>query len=472
MSATRSNVAQSFDLLVRDIDWLITVDPERRVIRDAAIGVVGGRIVAIGKSAEIGASQAAQVVDGRGTVVTPGLVDCHLHSSFQLSRGLADESNAQSFLFDRMYPYEAALEGEDVRVSASFAAMELLKHGVTCFIDPGNYHPTESVEGVLATGIRMVVGRSSFDLTKSVLGLLPERMIEDTAQALARAEEVLERYASGYDARLRASASFRGLNNASDELITGLKRLADRYGTLLQTHACFSYSTHDGSISRGGLAEIERLEALGVLDERMLVVHSGWLEPQEVALIARRKPNLVCAPSSSLHNGYGNFVVGKLPELLALGVNVAIGSDHASSGIVDMTQEMRLACCCYKETRINPRVMPPETGVEMATINGARAALWDDRIGSIELGKDADFVVYDTKRPEWQPLINPISNLVYSATGDSVRDVFVAGEQVVKSGRLTRVDEDAIYAEIPRAVSRFGKRLDMKKIVTLKWPVS
>ena len=110
------------------------------------------------------------------------------------------------------------------------------------------------------------------------------------------------------------------------------------------------------------MAEIERLEKLGVIDERMLIVHSGWLEPEEVAILARRKPSLVCAPSSSLHNGYGNFLFGKLPELMALGVNVTVGSDHASSGIVDMPQEIRLACCCYKETRINPRVMPPETG--------------------------------------------------------------------------------------------------------------
>ena len=218
-------------------------------------------------------------------MATPGFVDCHLHSSFQLSRGLADEANAQSFLFDRMYPYEAALDADDVRVSATLAATELLKHGVTCFIDPGNYHPESSVEGVMSTGIRMVVSRSSFDLTKSVLGLLPERMIENTATALERAEAVLEKYAKSGNPRLGASASFRGLNNASDELIVGLDKLAKKYGTLLQTHACFSYSTHDSSIARGGLAEIERLEQLGVLDEHMLVVHSGWLEPQEVAML-------------------------------------------------------------------------------------------------------------------------------------------------------------------------------------------
>jgi 5-methylthioadenosine/S-adenosylhomocysteine deaminase len=468
---------QSVDLLIHDIDWLITVDSGRRIIRDAAIAVDRGKIVAIEKSAEISKRfSGRQTVDGRRTVATPGFIDCHLHSSFQLSRGLADEANAQSFLFDRMYPYEAALEGDDVRISATLAAAELLKHGVTCFIDPGNYHPESSVEGIMATGIRAIVSRSSFDLTKSVLGILPERMIESTDVALERAEAVLARYArpggTSGNPRLGASASFRGLNNASDELILGLDKLARTFGTLLQTHACFSYSTHDSSVARTGLAEIERLEALGVIDERMLIVHSGWLEPQELAILAERKPSLVCAPSSSLHNGYGNFLFGKLPELIALGVNVAIGSDHASSGIVDMPQEVRLACCCYKETRINPRVMPPETGLEMATRNGAKAALMADRIGSIEVGKEADIVLFDTNRPEWQPLINPVSNLVYSATGDSVCDVFVAGEHVVAGGRLTRIDEEKLYAEIPVAVARFGKHLKFDQMVQLRWPVS
>ena len=470
---SKTSKPKKADLLIKEIAWLITVDKGRRIIRNAAIAVAKGRIVAIGKSREIeDAFSADKVIDGADTVATPGFTDCHLHSSFHLSRGLADEANAQSFLFDRMYPYEAAMEQEDVRVSATHACAELLRHGVTCFIDPGNYHPEASVAAAKATGIRMVAGRSSFDLTKSVMGLLPERMIEDTAVCLKKAEEVLERYGQTDNPRLKASASFRGLNNASDELIVGLKKLADKYDTLLQTHACFSYSTHDGCVARCGLAEIERMDHLGVLDERMLVVHSGWLEPQEVAILARTKPSLVCAPSSSLHNGYGNFVVGRIPELMAFGVNVGLGSDHASSGIVDMTQEMRLAACGYKEVRMNPRVMPPEHAIEMATINGAKAAHWSDRIGSIEVGKDADIVLFDTLRPEWQPLINPVSNLVYSATGDSVRDVFVAGEQVVKGGRLTRIDEMALYREIPATVARFSKRLKMNEIVTLKWPVT
>jgi len=466
------SAAQQADLVVRGIDWLITVDPGRRVIRDAAVVVKGGKFVAVGKTADIERVwSAGRVVDGKGMVGTPGFIDNHLHSSFQMSRGLADEANAQSFLFDHMYPYEGAMTEEDVYVSASLAAIELLRHGVTCFIDPGNYHPEATVRAIAASGLRMVVSTSCFDKTKSVMGLLPESMIETTDRCLAKTEELFDKYRSAHGGRVSASASFRGLNNASDELILGLKQLSQKYATFLQTHACFAYSTHDSSVAQYGKPEIERLESLGVLDESMLLVHSGWLEPHEVAILVRRKPTLVAAPTSSVHNGYGNITVGKLPELMALGVNVSLGSDHACSGAVDIVQEMRHCACGYKEARMNPRVMPPEHAVEMATINGARGAGVGDRIGSVDVGKEADLVLFDATVSEWQPLYNPVSNLVYSATGNTVKHVFVAGEQVVRDGRLTRIDQDAIMREVGKTAARIAARLDMKKINKLQWPV-
>jgi 5-methylthioadenosine/S-adenosylhomocysteine deaminase len=388
-----------------------------------------------------------------------------------LSRGLADEANAQSFLFERMYPYEAANTEEDVFVSSAFAALELLRHGVTCFADPGNYYPDATVRAVMATGMRMNVATSCFDQTKSVLGLLPASMIESTGQCLEKTEALFERYRGKHQGRLSVSASFRGLNNATDKLIRGLKEIADRHGSFVQTHACFAYSTHDSSIAQHGKPEIERLEALGVLDERTLLVHSGWLEPHEVALLVKRKPTVVCSPSSSMHNGYGYIGRGMHPELLALGVNVSLGSDHASSGIVDIVQEMRLCACGHKEARIDPRVMPPERALEMATLNGARGVGMADRIGSIETGKDADFVLFDAAVPEWQPLYNPVSNLVYSATGNTVKHVYIGGEQVLKDGRLAKVDHDEILRLVETAAARIAGRLDMNKVVRLLWPV-
>jgi 5-methylthioadenosine/S-adenosylhomocysteine deaminase len=467
-----AGAATRADLLIRGIDWLITVDGDRRVIRDAAIAVRDGRFAAVGKTADMeGTWIAERVIDGRGTVSTPGLIDNHLHSSFHLARGLADEANAQSFLFEHMYPYEAAMEEDDVRVSVMLAAMEMLRHGVTCYVEPGNYHPEVTVEGIMQAGMRMVLAVSCFDRNKSVTGIMPARMIEDTARCIAKTEALFEKYPGRHAGRLTVSASFRGMNNSSDELILALKEIAVRETAILQTHACYSYFTHDSSVVQFGMPEIERLESLGVLDENMLLLHGGWFEPQEIAILARRKPTVVCCPSSSLHNGYGNLTVGMHPELLALGVNVSLGTDHASSGCVDLVQEMRYCACGYKELRLNPRLMPPEQALEMATINGARGAGLADRVGSIEVGKEADLVLFDATAPEWQPLHNPVSNLVYSATGNTAKHVFVRGEQVLRDGRLVHLDEGDILREVGAAGRRIGTRLDMQKMTKLRWPV-
>jgi cytosine/adenosine deaminase-related metal-dependent hydrolase len=296
-------------------------------------------------------------------------------------------------------------------------------------------------------------------------------MIETTEQALERSSALLELVAKENDPRLTASVSFRGLSNSTDKLIVGCKELAKKHGCILQTHACFNYSTHDDSLANFGAPEIERLERLGVLDERTLLVHMGWLEPHELEIVARRRPSLVSAPSSSLHNGYGNFARGRLPELMGLGINVGIGSDHACSGITDIVQEMLLFAGTYKETHMNPRVIAPEQVVEMATINGARCAGLEDKIGSVEVGKDADLVLFDTTYPEWQPLFNPVSNLVYSATGNSVADVFVAGERVVSGGHLTKQDESEVLRLVAEAMQRISQKLDLRKLVKLRWPV-
>jgi 5-methylthioadenosine/S-adenosylhomocysteine deaminase len=463
---------QHADLLVSNIDWLITVDGDRRILRDAAIAVQNGKFAAIGKTTEIErAWRAETIIDGRGTVATPGLIDNHLHSSFHLARGLADEANAQAFLFQHMYPYEAAMDEDDVRVSVTLAAMEMLRHGVTCYIEPGNYHPDATVDAVMRAGMRMVLAVSCFDRNKSVTGVMPARMIEDTARCIEKTEALFERYPGRHADRLTVSASFRGMNNTSDELILALKEIAVREKAVLQTHACYSYFTHDSSVVQFGMPEIERLESLGVLDDAMLLLHGGWLEPPEIEILVRRKPTVVCCPSSSLHNGYGNLTVGRHPELMALGVNVSLGTDHASSGTVDLVQEMRYCACGYKELRLNPRLMPPEQALEMATINGARGAGLAHRVGSIELGKDADLVLFDATAPEWQPLYNPVSNLVYSATGNTAKHVFVRGAQVLRDGRLVNLSERDILQEVAAASQRLGARLDMNRVMKLRWPV-
>jgi 5-methylthioadenosine/S-adenosylhomocysteine deaminase len=219
------------------------------------------------------------------------------------------------------------------------------------------------------------------------------------------------------------------------------------------------------------VTEIERLERLGVLGPNVLLVHSAWVSPHELQWMKERDVKIVCAPSSSLHNGYGCLLMGKIPEFLEMGLAVGLGSDHASSGIVDLVQEMGLVAGVYKEVRLNTGVMPPERAVEMATINGARCALWEKEIGSLEAGKKADVTIFNTRTPQWQPLYNPISNLVYSATGASVDTVLCDGKILMEGRELKTLNEEEIYAQVDRLMPGILEKTKLAEKVKPRWPI-
>ena len=461
------------DIFIRNVDWLVTVDGDRRIFTDGALVIQGDRIIAVGKTYDLEAEHASSrhIIDGRGKVVLPGLIDAHIHTAFQLSRGLADEVSAQKFLFERMYPYEGLLTEEESYWSAMLCVLELLRNGVTTFIDAGNYQPHQTARVAGEAGVRCIIAKSALDIVKTPFGALPETFIETTEQALERAEEVVRKWNGAYDGRVRAWFQFRGIPNSTDRLISRMKELADHYRTGVQTHACFSKETLESCKTQFGLTEIERLERLGVLGPNLLLVHSGWVSPHEVQWMLDHEVKIVAAPSSSLHNGYGCILMGKLPEFLEMGLAVGLASDHASSGIVDLVQEMLLVSGAYKEVRLNTSVLPPERVVEMATINGARCALWEKEIGSLEVGKKADVTIFNARTPQWQPLYNPLSNLVYSATGASVDTVICDGRVLMEGRELKTVDEGGIFDEVARLMPGILKKTGLAEKVRPKWPI-
>lgn len=464
---------EKVDILLKNADWLITMNQERTIIQDGALAIRQDRIVEVGKSGDLANKyEASQEMDCTDNVVLPGMIDAHLHSAFQMSRGLADEVGEQAFLFERMYPYEGCMDGEDTYWSATLCALELLKHGVTCFIDPGNYEIDQTAKAVEKAGMRCALSKSSLDVAKSSLGALPEKFIETTDQALERSEALVERWHNKADGRIKVFFSFRGLNNSTDRLITGMKSLADKYNTGIQTHCAFAQKTRDASLAQHGLTEVDRLAKLGVLDANLVLSHVGWLSAKELNLLKEQSVKAVACPSSSVHNGYGNLLMGTIPLLLEMGVPVGIGSDHASSGIVDLCQEMRLVGTALKEIRLDPKIMPPERVLEMATVNGAKCALWEDEIGSLEPGKKADITVFDTRRPEWQPLYaNPLVNLVYSATGSSVDTVLVDGKVLVEGGRALSIDEEEVYGQVKRLTKGILQKTGLLEKIRPKWPI-
>src|SRR5215218_6054388 len=215
-------------MLLVHADWVLTMNPQRQILKDGAIAIEGDRIVAVGPTLEIEKRYSSPEVRSlAGKVVLPGLIDSHIHTAFHLSRGLADEAGSQKFLFERMYPYEGQLDEEESYWTAALCALEELRHGVTCMIDPGNYHPKETVDALGQAGVRAIVAKSAMDIAKSPYGSLPETFNETTEEALSRSEHVIEQFHQSHGGRIRASLSFRGVNNASDELIKRMKAMAD-----------------------------------------------------------------------------------------------------------------------------------------------------------------------------------------------------------------------------------------------------
>jgi 5-methylthioadenosine/S-adenosylhomocysteine deaminase len=464
---------EKVDILLKNADWLITMNQERTIIQDGALAIRQDRIVEVGKSGDLANKyEASQEIDCADNVVLPGMIDSHVHSAFQMSRGLADEVGEQAFLFERMYPYEGCMDEEDTYWSATLCALELLKHGVTCFIDPGNYEIDQTAKAIEKAGMRCALSKSSLDMAKSSFGGLPEKFIETTDQALERSEALAERWHNRADGRIKVFFSFRGLNNSTDQLIIGMKNLADKYKTGIQTHCAFAQKTRDASLAQHGLTEVDRLDKLDVLDANLVLSHVGWLSAKELNLLKEYGVKAVACPSSSVHNGYGNLLMGTIPLLMEMGVPMGIGSDHASSGIIDVCQEMRLVGTALKEIRLDPKVMPPERVLEMATVNGAECALWKEEIGSLEPGKKADITIFDTHRPEWQPLYaNPLVNLVYSATGSSVDTVLVDGKVLVEGGRALSIDEEEVYGQVKRLKKGILQKTGLLEKIRPKWPI-
>jgi cytosine/adenosine deaminase-related metal-dependent hydrolase len=243
-------------------------------------------------------------------------------------------------------------------------------------------------------------------------------------------------------------------DNASDELLSGAKRLADSYQTGLTLH-------HSGGSTL-------RLEEIGALGENVLLAHASGIDDQEVEAIARCGASVVTCPSTTLKEGAG---IGqrKLPELLARGVPVALGSDSAnSSNRLDTLREMNLVASAVKDARRDVRLVPAEQALEMATLLGARALGLDT--GSIEVGKKADLVIFDTRRAEWSAVFDPLNNLVYSADTRSIRTVVADGQVVVDDFRPVFVDE----ARIADRVQELGEALLARTGTHInrgRWPV-
>lgn len=460
-------------VFVRNARYLITVDGSRRILKDGAIAVDGNKIVAVGKTDELKSKYASaeHVIDASSCVVTPGLVNVHLHTAQYLARGIADNVFLPTWIHERLYPYEAALTPEETRIAALAALVEAVKTGTTFIADPGSHHMDGVVDAVSQIGIRAVLARSLVDIDTPGRPV-PEAMRASTQGAVRAGEEFVKRYNNASDGRIKAWFSIRTERTTSNELAKAVKQKADEYKTGIESHV----SNTQDSVNRhkevfGGKTPLMRYYEAGILGPNLLIIHANWLTKQEVELVKKYDVKVVHCPSSAFMDGAGTLVGGRFEEMEEAGVSVALGCDTApASNFLDMIR-VGYTAVSHRDVKMDATLYPPEKILEMLTVTGARSLLSEKETGSIEVGKKADFVLFDIKKPGWTPLLNPVSNLIQSASGESTRDVIIDGQIVMKNGDIQTVDEEKILEQAQKAAEDVTERAGVRIHAKPAWPV-
>ncbi|MGE4336966.1 MAG: amidohydrolase family protein [Pigmentiphaga sp.] len=451
---------------------LVTMDAARRIIVDAGLVWSGARILAVGKADDLAMRYpAARRFDGGGGLVCPGFIDAHNHSAHFLTKGLLDDVPLEQRWRTRLYPFECAVSEEESYWGAMGTFGEQLLHGTTCIGDPGSAHPGAAARAASDAGIRAVISGMITDTFD------PSRPLDDTVEysvtgMAAYSERLFDELDGMGDGRVKVAYGLWTGSTVSDELCTRILDLCLRRGATLHAHLATREADNDDALRRFGVRAVERYRRLGVLGPHFLGAHAGAIDDDEAQQIAASGASIVHCPSASMMGGFGCIAHGRFPELAAAGVNLALGSDAASiSRFLDMPRLMYLAACAHKDVRRDSSLMGAHVAFEMATLGGARALGLQDTVGSLEPGKQADFVLLQTNGIEWQPRpwLNPVANLVYSSGGYRVDTVFVAGKAVVAEGQLQDAAWPGRFERIRAAATTANQRahLPLEQV----WPI-
>ena len=435
---------------------------ERDLLRDGAVAVDSGRIVAVGPTDELRRRfEARQEIDAHEQLVMPGLVNTHMHLFGAFARGLVNDLSFTPWIQKKFYVTSRGLNPDNYYLGTQFTSIEMLKTGTTAFLDCGTYQGLEeaAVNGVEASGIRAVLARAMADVNDDLASYL-SRSDTLTRENLEHAEEFVKRHDGAAGGRVRAWPCPIQVTSSSDDLCVGAMELAERYDVGLVTHSNVDREDIEAHELRFRSRPIERFESLGILNRRFVATHMAWLSEREAELVKSRRAAAIHCPSASMKGAYGAVSRGCFPELIADGATVGLGSDGpAAACFLDMFREVHLAATAHKEARLDWTLISPYQALELATVGSAKAMLLENEIGTLEPGKRADVILLDLMRPEMVPWHedNLLANLVYSATGSIVHTVLVDGRVVVRAGVVQTLDESAVLRAMQAEAPRFMK---------------
>nr|WP_026121693.1 8-oxoguanine deaminase [Paraburkholderia kururiensis] len=429
-------------LLVKHADVLVTMDGARREIRDGGLYVEGNRIVAVGPTSELPAD-ADEVLDLRGHIVIPGLVNTHHHMYQSLTRAVPAAQNAELFgWLTSLYRVWANLSPEMIEVSTLTAMAELLLSGCTTSSDhlylyPNGSRLDDSIAAAQRIGMRFHASRGSMSVGQKDGGLPPDAVVEREDAILADTQRLIETYHDdGRYAMLRVVVAPCSPFSVSRDLMRESATLARHYGVSLHTHLAENVNDVAYSREKFGMTPAEYAEDLGWVGHDVWHAHCVQLDDAGIALFARTGTGVAHCPCSNMRLASGIAPVGRMRRA---GVPVGLGVDgSASNDGAQMVAEARQALLLAR-VGFGPDAMTAREALDIATLGGARVLGRDD-IGALVPGMAADFVAFDLRQPLFAgALHDPVAALVFCAPSQVALSV-IDGRIVVKDGVLQTVE--------------------------------
>lgn len=413
---------------------VVTMDSKKTIHSDGAVAVRGGRIIAVGESKELLSKyRSPSVVNAKGKVVIPGLINTHTHAPMTLFRGLADDLDLQEWLTQHIFPAEAKnVDEKFVRAGTRLALVEFIRGGTTTFNDM-YYFEDAIAEETAKAGMRAVLGQTLIDF--------PAPDFKTFDSALEAAKTFVTKW-KDHPLITPAIAPHAPYTVSTEHLLRS-RKLADELKAPIHIHVAEAADeTEYVQKNHKGLRPIEYLEKIGFFGPKTIAAHVIQANESELSILKNHEVGIAHNPQSNMKLAAG---VAPVPAMLRLGMRVGLGTDGAASNNdLNLWEEMDTAAKLHKVFLGDPKVASAEEMFTMATIGGARALHLEDQIGSIEIGKRADLVIVDFDRPNQTPLYNIYSHLVYATKAESVYSVMIEGRWVMKAKRLLTLDESAI----------------------------
>ena len=450
--------------------WLITVNERREVLEDASICVEQDRIAAVGtREALKQRFPEAEVVDCKGRIVMPGMVNTHTHLFQTLLKGLGDDMVLKKWFTCMTGPSAVHLTPEDAHVAALHGCVESIRSGVTTVVDFMYAHPRPGltkavVEAFEETGIRGFVCRGF--LSNGEQYGVPRELIEEPEHAIGDAREQIRRY-NKPGGRVQVGLAPCMIWSVDEKGFRLTRELANETHALITTHLSETAFELEVAASLYGRTDSEFLSDIGFLGPDVIAVHCVHCKSHDIRILLHHKTKVSHNPCSNLYLASG---CPPIPEMLLAGVTVGLASDGpASSNNHNLFQAMKFAALMQKGFHQDATIMTAEKVMEMATIDGARAVGLEAQIGSVEIGKKADLIVIDYENAFMTPIHNPVSAIVYSALGHEVSTVIIDGRFVMRDGVVTTVNEAVVRRQAQIKADDLTRRAGSDRFKRRPW---